>query len=400
MVLQYAAPGAVWPLYSSRLERLGLSPNDVAACCSTQAAATLVAPLLAGHIADRWVHAERFLAACAFLAAIDLWVLAGLRTPTSIYVASLVFWLLTWPIMMLGVAVSFTHLEWPERDYGPVRLWGTVGWALAGWLLAGWFADPHWLTPLTGWLRPGQPQAEPSDSFRLGALFDLALAAYALTLPRTPPQRSGPRGAAPLAALRLLAGGPFFVYLVCYVATSVTLSFTSQGTPLLLTRLGLHDRWLALTLTLGQLTEVLSLALLPMFLLRLGLRNTMALGLGTWVVTQTLLAIGQPLGLAIGSLVFNGFLIGGFFVAGQVFVNRTAGPGLRASAQGLLTLFNGLGMLLGHFLVGWLREGQGGELSGVFRLGAVLSASVLTLFLAGFHDRPRKAPACPPKPAA
>jgi MFS family permease len=88
----------------------------------------------------------------------------------------------------------------------------------------------------------------------------------------------------------------------------------------------------------------------------------------------------------MSSLAFNGLLITGFMVAGQVFINRSVGPGLRASAQGLLTVVNGVGMLLGHKLVGWVRDAAGGEMPPVFRVGASLTGVLLVLFLTTFRD--------------
>jgi MFS family permease len=386
MLLQYLAPGAVCPLFSARLQEMGFSPTETADCCATQALGTLLAPLLAGQIADRWLSAERFLFVCSTLAGIDLWVLAGLHTPGSVFVAMLVFWLLYWPATMLGATVAFTHLKRPDREYGPVRMWGTLGWMLAGWVVTLWFSEPAWLRSSLAWLRPDRPASDPGDFLRLGAVFEFFLAAYAWTLPPTPPDRRAPHGAAPIAALRLLAGPAFAIFGICYVGVSLTLSFTSQGTPLLLEDLGLPHKWLPASQTIAQVTEVLSLPLLPMFLLRFGVRGTMILGLGSWLAALVLLAIGRPLGLVLGSLVFNGLLITGFMVAGQVFVNRSVGPGLRASAQGLLTFINGLGMLLGHKAVGWVREAAGGELPPVFRLGASLIGVLLVLFLTAFRD--------------
>ena len=133
MFLVYAAPGAVLPMYSRRLEQLHFSPDQTAACCATQALATVLGPLIAGHVADRWVAAERCLAVCAVLAGVTLWILAGLTTPIAVFLVCLLFWLTMVPALTLGTALSFTHLPTPERDFGPVRMWGTVGWVAPGW---------------------------------------------------------------------------------------------------------------------------------------------------------------------------------------------------------------------------------------------------------------------------
>src|SRR5262249_32476555 len=152
-----------------------------------------------------------------------------------------------------------------------------------------WFANAGRLGHWAGDVGLGElPPRDLSDIFRLGALLALGLAVFALFLPHTPPQRHVRGGAAPLAAPRLLRGQDFAVYAACNLGVCGTMSFTSQCPPLLLAHLGVPDEWLAPTLTVAQVTEVLSLGLLPMFLLRLGLRGTMVLGLGAWAAALSI----------------------------------------------------------------------------------------------------------------
>ncbi len=316
---------------------------------------------------------------------IDLWVLAEQTEPTPIFVVTLVFWLLTGPIWLLGATIGFAHLKHAERQFGPVRLWGTVGWMTAAWLVGYWFDNPDWLCGLVGWLRPDQPHSEMADMFRVGGVLAFVLTAYSFTLPRTPPQPAHDGKPAPLAALQLLRGRAFFVYAVCLFGVCVTYPFGTQGTPLLLDQLGVSRAWMPRILTLAQVTEVICLGLLPMLLLRLGVRGTMLLGLAAWTAALAAQAVGRPVELIAGSLCFNGLCIAGVFVAGQVFVNGRVHDGLRASVQSLLTFISGLGLLLGNLLFGWLRIWASGELPQAFAVGAILMMILLTLFLFGFR---------------
>jgi predicted MFS family arabinose efflux permease len=384
MFLQYAVPGALVPLFTVHLEHLGFGPRFTADCCTTQAVASILTPLVVGQVADRWFAAERCLGVCAALAGVVLWVLADLTVPWAVLAATMLFWLLAGPILLLGTTVCFAHLDDPEQSYGGVRLWGTVGWVVPGWLLlAG-----H----VTGWSPQVEGEGNCAALFRLGAVFAFALALYTFWLPHTPPRRIAARRWAPLAALRLLAGPSFFTFCACTAGVWLIFPFTSQATPLLLQDLGLRQPWLNPTLTLAQASEVAALALLPMFLLRLGVRGTMLLGLGAWLAALCVLSVGRPVGLVIGSLVLNGLCVSGVLVAGQVFVNHQAHGDLRASVQALLTFVNGVGMLLGHQLVGVLRERNNGSLPRTFAFGAAVTGCLVLLFLAGFRDRPAPAP--------
>jgi MFS family permease len=172
------------------------------------------------------------------------------------------------------------------------------------------------------------------------------------------------------------------------MASSITFPFTTQTTPLLLKKLGVSAAWLGPTQTVAQTTEILLLGLLPVLLLRLGVRGTMLLGLSAWVLAMSILALGWPLGLVIGSLTLNGVYVSAFLVAGQVYLNTRADDGMRASVQGLFSCVNGLGLLIGHLSAGWLRRQAGGELSLTFAVGEALTATLLVIFLIGFRPPP------------
>jgi MFS family permease len=377
MFLQYAPQGAFVPLFSLRLQELGFSPVEIGGVCATQALAAFAA-LAAGQLADRWFPAQRCLAVCALLAGTLLWILAGLTGFASVLTASLVLWLMLGPVNTLGTSLTFAHLPAPERDFGRVRLWGTVGWVAAGWLVGAWLSRPAWLFG-------GVAGSGLADAFRVAGLLALALAGYALTLPHTPPQRRGGAGLAPLAALRLLRQRDLAVYWACAFGVWVTLAFTTQVAPLLLEHEGIPRAWVGPTLTLSQSMEIASLAVLPVLLLRLGIRGTMLLGLGAWAVLLGVLTLGEPLWLVVSSLSLNGLCICCFLVAGQVFVNRRARGDIRVSAQAVLTLGNGLGLLTGNLLVGWVRRQVDQQFAPTFAVGAGLAVLLVVVFFLGFR---------------
>jgi MFS family permease len=385
MFLQYAPAGAVLPPFSLHLHRLGFSPSEVAWVCATPALGSLVGPIVVGQVADRWVSAERCLLACAAASGLLLWLLAGLATPVPTLVVSLAIWLLMAPAITLGTTITLTHLPDLERHYGRVRLWGTLGWVAASWLFGYWLDNPAWASPLQAWLRPGPARGEMADSIRLASGFAFILAAYALTLPRTPPQHRLGAALAPLAAARLLADRNFVVFAIGSLGASLTGAFSSQAVPLLLDALGVPDRWITPAQTVSQSTEVLSLALLPMLLTRLETRRTMLLGLAVWSASLGAMALARSLAEAIPALGGWGVVVCCYLVTGQVYVNRRARGDLRTSSQALLTCTNALGMLAGNLLAGWVRAAAGGALPPVFAVAAVITAVTGVVVLFGFR---------------
>jgi MFS family permease len=383
MLLQWAIPGSVIPLLSVHLEQsLDFGRIETAWCCATQAVAAVVSSLLAGQVADRWFPAEKAMAVYAGFAGFSLFLLAELTTPLNVFLGTLAFWLATGPMLLMGTTVCFSNLSDSPREFGPIRMWGTVGWMLVGWIVTAWLRlspdfFPDRVPPL-------------SDSFRIGGLIAFALAVYALTLPATPPRpRAGAgRWLAPLQAARLLQSRAFFVYCLCLLGTCLTFPLTTQNTPLLLDQVGVPRAWIAAALTIAQTSEIVLLGVYPILLHRLGLRAMMSLGLVAWLIGLSILAVGHPTWLVLGSQLLNGFFITGFMIAGQLYVDALADDDLRASVQGLLSWANGVGLVAGNLLAGELREATGGNLPPTFAVGAGITATLLVLFLLGFRTGP------------
>lgn len=380
MFINYATQGAFIPLFSLRLQELGFDPVQIGWSCAAQALASLVGPLAAGQVADRYFPARRCLSACALVAGILFWVLSDLSSPLAVFFTVLAIWLVLGPANTLCVTLCFAHLPHPEKSYGPVRLWGTAGWVAAGWLVGVWFWSKDWLVE-NGW---ASSAGDLGDIFRWAAVLAFLLSAYGLTLPHTPARQSAGHWLAPLAAWRQLGGRAFRVFWACSFGICVSLPFVIQLLPLFLEHLGLPRPWLSPILTLSQSIEMLSLALLPMILLRLGLRGTMLLGLLAWAAYLALLTLGHPNWLVIASLSLNGLCISCYIVAGQVFINSRAQGDVRASAQALLVFVNGLGMVTGNLLVGWLRQELEGAFLPTFAIGTVITLALAMLFFIGF----------------
>jgi len=387
MFLQYAPAGAVLPLLTLHLEHyLKFEPVQTGWTCATQSLASLVAPLVAGQVADRWVPTQVCLTVCSFLAAGFVWFLPDLHSFPAVFLFSLGFWLFMVPVLTLGTSLCFHHLTAFGSDFGPVRLWGTVGWVATVWMLSWWFDEPAWLAPVRAWLRPDDLHSRLPDMFRLAGVLAFVLGLYSLTLPHTPPAHKGGAWLAPLGAWRLARQRSFAIYLAITLGLVVTIPFSSQVTPLLLKYLGLPQPWLCRTLTIAQGSEILLLALLPWLLSRFGMHSTMLLGLSGWTLALTTLMVGWPLALIIGSLSLNGLCIGCFLVAGQVFINRKAPRDIRASAQALFTLVTGMGNLIGNVAVGGVRRLVAEEFAPTFAVAACLALVLTGLFFLGFAE--------------
>jgi nucleoside transporter len=389
--LAYTVPGSWLPVFTLHLKSLEFTPDETAWASATVAVGSVLSPLIWGQIADRWLAVERCVSLCGLACAFLQWLLASLTDPAAIILTCIVNWFFQIPVMGLSNSFVFRTLEHPERDYGKIRLWGTVGWMAAGWCLSLWMGLQGGSVGPADW----------SDSFRLGGLAGLLLAVYALTMPHTPPHGGPETGGSPLArlagapleAVRLLRDRSFGIYFLCMFAVYATMPFATQLNPLVLDRIGVSPAHLPTYLTIAQPTEVITLAILPLLTLRLGLKKTLLLGHLAWTTALVALSVGSPLGLVLMGLAAQGIFISCFVVLGQVFINRQATHDIRASVQGLFVVVSGLGQLIGNLLVGAVRDLTEDRFSLGYLMAAAAAALSMLIFLAGFETRAVTSPA-------
>ena len=139
-------------------------------------------------------------------------------------------------------------------------------------------------------------------------------------------------------------------------------------------------------MTLGQVTEIAMLAVLPWLLRRWGIKVTLMLGTGARFVRFLTLALNPPLWFAVGGTLLHGVGIACFTVGGQLYIDGRCEDHLRASAQALvLVCMAGLGALVGNVMAGELvgRTGPGNVL--VFLIPCVIDGALLLYFLRGFR---------------
>ena len=147
MFLQYAIWGAwLTILYPFLMGYRGMPLSDVGWIFAIGAVGAIVAPFLAGQIADRWFNTEKYLGISHILGAILIWQLASISTFWGFFWFSLAYSVIYSPTISLTNSLSFHHLPDRDRDFGRVRVWGTIGWIAAGivmghWLLKSWTPD-------------------------------------------------------------------------------------------------------------------------------------------------------------------------------------------------------------------------------------------------------------------
>ena len=318
---------------------LHFSGPQIGMIYGTLALAGLITPMLGGAIADRLAHTERMLAVLHGIGGLLLLVAARQTTFTSLYIALLLYAVCYLPTLALVPSLSMRHLASPPAEYPVLRTLGTIGWIVGGLIVGALGLE---LSP-----KPMQ----------LAGFTSLIFAAYCLTLPATPPlRRDAPRSVSTLLgldALSLLRDPIFALFVVASFLLSVPNQFYNAFAALYL--IELHVPHPAMLLTLGQMTEVGVLLLLPRLHQRVGSRQVLLIGAAAWAVRAVLFSIGGNgnLVLIYAGILIHGVAYGCIYVAGQLMVHDRAPAPMRAAAQGLMAVVTmGIGNLCGAWIAG------------------------------------------------
>jgi nucleoside transporter len=358
---------------------------QIAAAYSTQSLGAIIAPFVIGLIADRFFAAQRILAILHLGGAILMYLAAQAGEFTAFYPYILLYMIIYMPTLALVNSVSFRQMKDPSRDFALIRVWGTVGWIAAGLIIG-----------FLGW----EKESRLENTFYMASAVSAFLGFFSFLLPDTPPK--GKSDKAPsvremlgLDALKLLNDRNYLMFFIASVLVCIPLAFYYQNANLFLNELGMENA--AGTMTLGQMSEVGFMVLLPLFLKRFGLRTTLLVGMGAWALRYVLFAFGdtgQGVWMLFFGILLHGICYDFFFVSGQIYTDHKAGEKVKSAAQGLITLATyGAGMLIGFWLSGlvantYALEGGGHAWRMVWLIPAGIAVGVLVFFALAFrHEK-------------
>ena len=372
------------------------SGTEMGLAFGTQSWGAILAPFIIGLVADRYCNAERLLGVIHLCGAGLMFLMFRAPDFATFFPYALAYMVLYMPTLALVNSVSFRQLSDPAGQFGKIRVWGTVGWIVAGLCISflGWDAQE---AVTAGALR---------NTFLMGSVASLVLGVYSFTLPATPPRPVGNAGSSTggslasalgLDALKLLADRHFAVFFASSVLICIPLAFYYQNAALYLTEIGVANP--AGKMTLGQMSEVGFMLLLPLFYRRFGLKKTLLLGMAAWVVRYGLFAAAAPTGatgLLLAGIALHGICYDFFFVSGQIYTDAKAGEQYKSSAQGLITLATyGAGMMIGFWAAGKVYDAHavanGHDWQAIWLQPAAFAAAVLVLFAVLFRDDTRPA---------
>jgi nucleoside transporter len=369
--------------------------------------AAIISPFFLGMIADRCFATERTLGVMHLLGGAALLAVPGVvaampdapLTFTHPYILLLLAHMLCYmPTLGLSNSVAFHRLPNRERQFPLVRVFGTVGW-IAGNIAVSGNLIP-WGIQGAVWIAEGDKS--PVQFYIAGGAAVL-LGLYSFTLPHVPPPARGKkvraRDVLGLDALRLLADRNYAVFLLCSFLICIPLAAYYAYARLFVAQSGFENP--TLTMSYGQMSEIVFMVLMPLFFLRLGFRWMLLAGMLAWVVRYGLFAGAAGGAEGMAAMIVLGILLHGicydfFFVTGFIYTDRKATPEIRSQAQGLLVLVTqGLGLGVGAQVMGAVvaryTVGDVIDWRSVWIIPCVAAAAVAVVFWSLFREDRRPA---------
>jgi nucleoside transporter len=383
MFLQYF----VWGAWSVTLgtwlgQTLGFSGEQIGLAAGTTGLAAIISPFFVGMVADRFLASERILAALHLAGGGILFYASTMQSFGPFYVVLIAYALCYMPTLALSNSLSFHQMRDPGREFPPIRVLGTIGWIVQG-LIIGSLGLEATAVPM-----------------RIAAIASIALGLFCFALPHTPP-KSGRRATFSdimgLDALRLLRDRSFAVFVLGSFLVCIPLQFYYAFANLFLNELMVEGA--ARKMTLGQMSEIGFMLLMPWCFRRMGVKVMLLVGMAAWATRYLFFAYGNA--SALMWMLYAGILLHGvcydfFFVTGQIYVDKKAPIEVRAAAQGLIAFVTlGVGWFLGSWASGRVVDAfatsPGHDWHRVWLVPAAGAAAVLLLFALFFRSNDAEA---------
>ena len=310
----------------------------------TQCLGAIIAPFIVGMIADKYFAAQKILGLLHLFGAVLLYLLSTQSSFDSFYYLLLMYMILFMPTLALVNSISLNQMTNSQKEFAKIRVWGTIGWIIAGLIIGfmSWESAPKTL----------------SITFQISSIISVVLGIFSFFLPNTPPLQKGKAVSfvqtIGLDSLKILKDKNYLAFFIASILICIPLAFYYGQANQFLNESGMEKA--AAKMTIGQMSEMFFLFLMPFFFLRFGIKQMLLFGMFAWVLRYLLFAYGDTasgiwmlyLGIALHGICYDFF-----FVTGQIYTDQKAGAESRSSAQGLITLATyGIGMYVGFYVAG------------------------------------------------
>ena len=342
MFLQFFIWGAWYVTAPNFLTTIGFEATDIGWTYSVGPIAGIIAPLFVGMVADRFLAAQKVLGLMHLAGGVLMFYATTQMTkggsPDTINIIFFFYMLTYYPTLALSNTVAMKNMADSEKDFPKIRVFGTLGWIAAGLALSLLAFETN------------------INMFYMTSVSAALLGVISFALPNTPANSDSEVSIGQLLgldALTLLKDKAYLIFMISSILICIPLAFYYQIASRVVEMVELP---IGITMSLGQVSEVVFMLCIPFFFVRLGVKKMLAVGMGVWALRYALFAIGAPSqssALIILGVAVHGICYDFFFVTGQIYTDKKAPEPIRAQAQGLLVMLTlGVGMFIGAKVAG------------------------------------------------
>jgi nucleoside transporter len=363
---------------------LNATGDQIGNAYATFSIASIIAPFFIGMIADRYFSAQKVMGLLNLLGAGILYFLIQNQSADNFFWYILAYTLTFAPNLALSSSIAMNQMKDPGKEFPVIRVLGTIAWIV--------------VTNIIGFYEVG----DKVTIFQIAMFTSLAWAVFAFTLPNTPPKATGSATIGQILgtdAFVLFKDRSFLIFFISSVLVCIPLAFYYAHGNLSLTESNMTN--VENKMSLGQVSEVGFMLLIPFALQKFGIKKMLIVGLIAWIIRFVCFGYGD--GISSEWVLYIAILLHGvcydfFFVTGQIYTDNKAGEKIKNSAQGLITFATyGLGMGIGSYLSGKVLTKYTSvvdgvtkhDWSGVWMVPAYIAAGVLILFILFFKDNTR-----------
>ena len=328
------------------LQTLHFSGREVGLVYGAMSVAAFISPLFVGFITDKYFSASKVLAFLHIGGSICLVAMYSFTDFNVFYPLTLLYAVLYLPTFALSSSYVLQQLEDPSKQFPGVRVWGSIGWIIAGNIVG-----------LLSWEKTANP-------LLLSAGLSITLGVYALFLPKVPTieRKSGNsiKEFFSVEIIQLFKQRDFLVFMISLTLLyAIPIAYYYSFVNNFLTTIQVKNA--AGWMSIGQITEILVMLLLPFFLRHFSFKWVVFTGLFLWGARYGIFAYAaENPGIQLvwlPAILVHGFAYVFTGLAGQLYIDEKAPRHLRNTAQSIITFaMQGMGTLFGTYFAGWMVE--------------------------------------------
>lgn len=319
--------------------QLNASGSDVGNAYMAFSIAMILSPFFIGFIADKFFAAEKLLGILNLVGAALLLLIMKVANPSKMFLFVFLYCLTFAPTLALSSSIAMRQMKDPQKEFPGIRVMGTIAWIV--------------VVNLIGFLAIG----DKVDIFKISILVSIILGIYSFFLPNTPPVNAQSKTTVSdivgMEAFSLFKDRSFLIFFISSILICIPLSFYYALANPSLTDVGMNN--VENKMSLGQVSEVFFMLLIPFALNKIGIKKMFLIGLIAWIIRFICFGYGT---VSSEWILFIGILLHGicydfFFVTGQIYTDGKAGDTIKSQAQSLITLATyGIGMAIGSLFSG------------------------------------------------